>query len=477
MTAGRNDPCPCGSGKKHKKCCLKSGPDPVNYLQYKLNLFHNRIVGELFRHGEKIFNREALESAADEFFAWPDAESEDFDLADQEMVFYPWFLFKWRLESGDGESTLSGPRNQSIVQSYLLAHGKKLDPVEREYLEHFGGAPFTFFEITAVEPGESVFLRDLLLDSEHQVLEKLASRSLRVGDVVYGSVFEAGGIVIFGALATIPFRPSAKVGIIELRERMAKYTNGRITADTLEEYDLEIRDLYLALYLARTARPALCNTDGDKLSFHSLKYTISSSQRAFDALKGLTNGFATEEDLLAEADRDANGKVLKVEIPWLIPANVKHAGMENTLHGRLFIDGPLMTCEVNSAERAERLRALIEKSLPGGEATYKISAEAKLGEAPPATASVAGNEELMNQPEVRAHIEEMMRKHWEAWPDLELPALQGRTPRQAVRDELGRRQVNAILEDAEYNCRSSKDTMGGMEDLQRVRSLLGLETP
>jgi len=24
--AGRNDPCPCGSGKKYKKCCLKSGP-------------------------------------------------------------------------------------------------------------------------------------------------------------------------------------------------------------------------------------------------------------------------------------------------------------------------------------------------------------------------------------------------------------------------------------------------------------------
>jgi uncharacterized protein YecA (UPF0149 family) len=22
---GRNDPCPCGSGKRFKKCCLKSG--------------------------------------------------------------------------------------------------------------------------------------------------------------------------------------------------------------------------------------------------------------------------------------------------------------------------------------------------------------------------------------------------------------------------------------------------------------------
>ena len=23
VDAGRNDPCPCGSGKKHKKCCLR----------------------------------------------------------------------------------------------------------------------------------------------------------------------------------------------------------------------------------------------------------------------------------------------------------------------------------------------------------------------------------------------------------------------------------------------------------------------
>ncbi|MED3732402.1 SEC-C metal-binding domain-containing protein, partial [Geobacillus stearothermophilus] len=23
MAIGRNDPCPCGSGKKYKKCCMK----------------------------------------------------------------------------------------------------------------------------------------------------------------------------------------------------------------------------------------------------------------------------------------------------------------------------------------------------------------------------------------------------------------------------------------------------------------------
>jgi hypothetical protein len=27
MKIARNDPCPCGSGKKYKRCCLKSAPD------------------------------------------------------------------------------------------------------------------------------------------------------------------------------------------------------------------------------------------------------------------------------------------------------------------------------------------------------------------------------------------------------------------------------------------------------------------
>lgn len=164
----------------------------------------------------------------------------------------------------------------------------------------------------------------------------------------------------------------------------------------------------------------------------------------------------------------------------MLPANEKHAGMENTVHGRLIIGGSKMTCEVNSAERAERLRAIIEKSLPGGEAQYKTtviqSSDSLMRNAPPSSdTDHPEHEELMNHPEVRAHLEQMMRKHWEAWPDMELPALQGRTPRQAVRDELGRQQVSALLEDAEKSCLESDGALGDMENLERVRRTLGLE--
>jgi hypothetical protein len=226
--------------------------------------------------------------------------------------------------------------------------------------------------------------------------------------------------------------------------------------------------------------PALCNTDGDELSFHTLKYSICSPRIVFDALKGLTNGFTAEEDLLEEAKFDSKGGLRKVEIPWLVAANAKHGGMENTIHGRLIIDGKKMTCEVNSAERAERLRTIIKKKLTGGEAIYKTtvvqSADAMMRERTPAVSEDAEHEELMNSPEVRAHIEEVMRKHWEAWPDMELPALGGKTPRQAVKNKLGRRQVSALLEDAERSCRSQDGTLGDLENLQRVRRELGLKT-
>ena len=35
MSASRNDPCPCGSGQKYKKCCLDA-PDPRTERRQKV---------------------------------------------------------------------------------------------------------------------------------------------------------------------------------------------------------------------------------------------------------------------------------------------------------------------------------------------------------------------------------------------------------------------------------------------------------
>lgn len=49
--AGRNDPCPCGSGVKHKRCCLPKREAEEAAKRNKMRLrFHSSDTGRPMRH-------------------------------------------------------------------------------------------------------------------------------------------------------------------------------------------------------------------------------------------------------------------------------------------------------------------------------------------------------------------------------------------------------------------------------------------
>lgn len=64
---GRNDPCPCGSGKKHKKCCIRTGGLNAGSDHQGLNL-----VNEVTKAAGDPYVRELADSAR----AFPDATSD-----------------------------------------------------------------------------------------------------------------------------------------------------------------------------------------------------------------------------------------------------------------------------------------------------------------------------------------------------------------------------------------------------------------
>lgn len=70
---------------------------------------------------------------------------------------------------------------------------------------------------------------------------------------------------------------------------------------------------------------------------------------------------------------------------------------------------------------------------------------------------------------------ESMRSHWEGWVDLKIPALRGRTTREAVRTPDGREAVEALLLDFERG-RAVQPELDELNrrGIQRVRELLGL---
>ena len=223
-------------------------------------------------------------------------------------------------------------------------------------------------------------------------------------------------------------------------------------------YDFDNRELYwdLVLPLLNPAPPQLHNTDGDRLSMQRLIFAIDSPAATFQALKGLAVG-EPEQELLRDAEYAADGELRRVAFSWTKRGNSRHKGWETTLLGRIDIESTQLAAEVNSAERAAEFKRLVSERL-GEKARYRVteiqSMERLLAEArakPPRADTQADRDQaaLMARPEVQAQLRGMVARHYEAWVDEKLPALQGQTPREAVRTAAGREKVEALIRDIE----------------------------
>ena len=81
----------------------------------------------------------------------------------------------------------------------------------------------------------------------------------------------------------------------------------------------------------------------------------------------------------------------------------------------------------------------------------------------------------MQHPEVQAQVAEILAQHWEGWVDQEIPALGGKSPRDAVKTADGREAVEALLNDADRGRGQDSFTAEvNRKGTQRVREILGL---
>ena len=97
MKPGRNDLCPCGSGKKYKHCCLNAGSvpaaAPADLSWRRLRALLDGFATEMLRFTAEAYGPLALHEAWDEFTGYDDLE---FDPNTPLMqLFMPWFFHCW----------------------------------------------------------------------------------------------------------------------------------------------------------------------------------------------------------------------------------------------------------------------------------------------------------------------------------------------------------------------------------------------
>lgn len=486
MKLGRNDPCPCGSGKKYKHCCLinDSAVPASVFARQRLKSVCAGMPLKLLQFTMDRYGYGAIQEAWREFFCFPtDMVADDYeDGTVHDALFRPWFLHLWKPDPH--ETSVQDPRliDCSPTNLYLEEHGSQLDPLLRRYLEACTQAPLSFFQILRVEPGSGLRVRNLLRVDEFDVAEQSASRTLQVDDVLYAQIVKVDDIAVIEACAPCSLRPLDALGVIAMRERiLAKHKR---TADAIaQEWDLEFREYYVQRLQAvmEPKIPVLQNFDGDPLVPIKLVFDIDTVSAALESLSHLADadaGTGPKHDL--DIERDEAGNVTRANFDWLRAGKGRKKTTGPIVLGSIEITPNRLTCEVNSEKRATAFRRLIEKT-PQSTARFRASQiqsiEKQLRDRhtrPPNAPLHERERQIAESPEVQAKIAEMMAAHYQRWPEEKLPALNNRTPLQAMRTKAGRERLEILVRNLERHGARMVPALDGAVSRQ-LRKRLGLE--
>lgn len=432
-SAGRNDPCPCGSGRKHKVCCARHNGWPLidrtDWVFEKLTRFAARLPNAPFL--DHVSLRAGVE---------PMRQGLSDDVAVASMCLF---------EGG-------------LIADAVRLRGPLLPPDELELLRDWADVRAGAYEVVGVDPGLGLELLDLTTGARHEVVERTASRQLQPGQVVLSWLVSYPDGSTRVALGAVPVPVDKRSSVLTVLDR--------------EPDAIDLAAWYASLH----APPRLANTDGDPMTICHAVLTVPDGEAARTALAAVGNDAATL------SGRD--GAVLEPEgevFHLLVPSDTGR-----TVVGTLRLDGDRLTLEANSVARIDALHALaaatvsgtavvedtrtpVEELIDGTAARDGITLEPGT-ERPSGALDLDAVDDLA--PEERARLTEALDA-WMAdaedrWCDEPVPALGGLTPREAAGDPSRRGDLEALLDEF-----PGPDQLPGQArgmDPDRLRALLDL---
>jgi hypothetical protein len=477
---GRNDPCPCGSGRKYKHCCLKA-IDASDFLWRQVRAAEGRLVPELLQRTLKEFGAPFISAALEEFFLW-EGVPEDYDQTDEFSSFFvPWFVYEFVDDPNDPERVANAP-NESLAALYLRRYGDQLSSTERAFLTSASISPLTFYVVKHVIPGREIGLHDVLTGRDVVVREQSATETVRPGAVLFTRVLTVDDISIMSGCAPLVIPPEWHLSLLDLRKRLTRGKRRLLAPETVRDLALELRDLYFHIedQVWNPKLPELRNTDGDKLVLTTLTYRLHCSpSSAFERLSPLARASVDDpSQLMADATMNNAGELQAVTLSWSKTGNRMHQDWDNTTLGTIEIDGNRLVIHVNSKRRATRIEREIATRLGAhailedktADPVEKLLAERE--EHPRDRLPDTEQEQLQQLPEVQEYMRQMSERHWDVWLDTSLPALGNRTPRQAAKTPDGRERLEALFAEFTWSTERAPNAMS--PDVPALRARLGL---
>jgi hypothetical protein len=425
---GRNDPCWCGSGKKYKKCHLAADDEDARAAASTAAADFRRLIQEIMEASAQKMSRADFMVAHRLFFGRDAGLIEPG--VDEEGAFMQWLILDHRPES----------TGRTGVDEYVRRRGRVAEK-DRPLIDAFRNARYCLWEIQRVERGRGIEVKDYFGGEPFFVHDVSSSRSSAQWDCLVAYFFERDGRwEFFGDGFNVPraFLPQL-TAMVEAGAREARLSPSAYFRRRSHEWR--------RIVIAEAARaPRIVNAEGDELELSAAIYEAADPA-------------AAEAAILAGAPfaSDKPGHIV-----WVDDARAE----TGRVYGDIRIADGRLRLEANSRKRLAIGRQLVEKY--AGEFLRHVEDVLDIRpEGPPPPSSIP--------PEIeRELILKVKAAHYAAWPDEPVPALGGKTPREAVRSETGRRAVEDLLRDFENTEERLRQSGSPAFDFTPLRKQLGL---
>lgn len=438
---GRNAPCPCGSGKKHKHCCMARSLVPRSSGPYT----EQERASALARLDE--YSGAALDEEDDE--AYDDLLGDKLDRwlsedVDDELgracdeVHDAWFWFDRPLDDG------------RLVVERFLAEGPSTSPGERRFLELAAQTCMRLYEVEDACPGVSVSLREVLDGSRTVVREHTFSRQAHRGQMLAARLIPGprqGELRLEQGMLHIP-----DLLVKDVIDQLAAWRDEHRLEHPAQDdsaFWKEAAPFFLSAWVAAILDPPiprLANTDGEEMVITRSRFDVDDPQRLAQAL-----------DRGAGLAREEEGPSGAAAWGW----TGRNAKGEPVVLGRLELDGAELRLEANSVARGERGRALVEELGPGL-VRHRATTHEDMGQALRAQLrSPRGRAPVPEPPgDIPAEtLEDLVldryAQHYRSWLDEPIKALEGRTPRAAAHDGQLRPELVRLIRQLEGDYQSA----------------------
>src|SRR5664279_4011060 len=279
---GRNEPCPCGSGKKYKKCC---GAESDGVVQLNVPARGEPVTGWARAHAIWPKTREVLGTHALDWLG----ESRLKDGLENCSLYDPvrgweeewasfvqsWQFYDWVPE--DEELT--------IAQHFLEGHSilnSNAGTDARAMIESANSNPVSVFQVQSIDRGRGAVLKDLLTHEERFVVDRSLSETIPPWTVLMARLVNFGSITIFDAVAPRPLSPEWAQRLVEWIEEDVEQTVP-FPREFLRQYGDDVVECYGGAVAQddedRQRLPILHTTDDELLVLCEERWSFHKSKR------------------------------------------------------------------------------------------------------------------------------------------------------------------------------------------------------